>query len=110
MAKLHRAGRVLPERPPADWGRPVTARLATLDSCSDGFWNAGAGTGACVDDVSAEALANLVFSYHYALADWHHPFGELHVLELPGAGSGVFAARRPILVALLSGISEERSE
>src|SRR5882762_3929003 len=77
MAELHRAGRVLPERSAADVDRLVHAALATLDSCGDGFWNSGAGTGARVADVSAEALANFVLFDYHSVADRHHPFGEL---------------------------------
>src|SRR5216684_4712249 len=86
VAQFYGAGRVLPERSAADVDWLVHAALAALDSCSDGVWDAGAGTGARVDDVSAEATANFVFSHHYAVADRHHPFGEIHFLELPGAG------------------------
>src|SRR5437879_10543888 len=46
MAELHRARRVLPERPAADMDRMVHAAPPALVPCSDGVWNAGCGTGA----------------------------------------------------------------
>src|SRR5260370_40200598 len=107
MAEAHGLRGVLPERSHADVDWLIHAALAALDSCSDGVWNSGTGTGDRLAHVLAAATAHFVFSHHYAVADRHHPFGELHFLELPGAGSGVFAARRPILVVLLSEIPEE---
>src|SRR6266851_10191521 len=93
VEKLHGARRVLPERPAADVDRLAYAAPAALVPCRDGVWNAGAGTGAGVDDVPAAAHSDLLFFHRDALADRHHPFGELHVPELPGADAGDFAAR-----------------
>src|SRR6266851_3929299 len=89
VAELHGAGRVLPERPATDVDRLAHGASAALVSRRDGSWNAGAG--ARVDDVPAAAHAHFVLPDYHALADWHHPFGKLHVPELPGAGSGDFA-------------------
>src|SRR5882762_1731113 len=107
MAELHGARRVLPERSAADVDWLAHAALATLDSCSDGVRDPGAGTRAGLADVSAAALANLVFSGHHALADRDHPICELHVPELPRAGPRDFAGRRPVCAALLTAISEK---
>src|SRR2546422_5237818 len=107
MAQFHGAGRVLPERTVANLDWLVHAAFSAVVSCGDGVWNTGAGIGARVDDVSPEAAANLVLLDCHALADRDHSLGELHVLELPGAGFGVFAARRPILADLLSEIPEK---
>src|SRR5271169_4968515 len=107
VAELNRSGRVLPERTSADVDRLAYAAFATLVPCGDGVWNAGAGTGAGVDDVSAAASAHHVFLHRDSLADRHHPVGELYIPELPGADHGDLAARRPVPADLLAAIHEK---
>src|SRR2546425_12452356 len=96
MAQFHGARRVLPERPAADVDRLVYAALAALVSCGDSLGNARSGARAGMDDVPAAAIAKLVFSHCDALADRDHSLGELHVPELPGAGSGGSGVGRPM--------------
>src|SRR5207249_10768690 len=106
MAQFHGARRILPERPAADVDRLVYAALAALVSCGDSLGNARSGARAGMDDVPAAAIAKLVFSHCDALADRDHSLGELHVPDLPGAGSGDFVAGRPRCVALLSVVND----
>ena len=75
MAEFHSARRVLPEWATADLDRLVYAAPAALVPRGDGDGNADTGAGAGMDDVPAAATAHLVFSYHYAMANWDHPFG-----------------------------------
>src|SRR6266851_381142 len=93
VAQFHGARRVLPERPAADMDRLAHATPTALVPCGDCVWNADGGTSACVDDVLAAAHSDLMFCHRDALADRHHPFGELHVPELPRAGPGDSADR-----------------
>src|SRR5215472_7025858 len=72
----------------------VHAALAALVPRGDGIWHPGARIGAGVDDVPAAAVSHCLLLYGYAVADWNHSFGELHVFELFGAGAGHFAAGR----------------
>src|SRR5712692_8848232 len=106
MAELHGAGRVLPEWAAPDLDRLVHAAFSALVPCGDGVWNAGAGTHAGVDDVSAETIANFVLSDPDPVADRHHSLSELHILELPRPGPGDFTARRRVRAALLAAIPE----
>ncbi len=69
------------------------ATSAALVPCSHGVWNARAGTGACVDDVSAAAHSNPLLSDFDALANRNYSFRELHVFELPGPRAGFSLAR-----------------
>src|SRR5260370_38028843 len=95
------------ERSAGDVDRLGCAALSALVPCGDGVWNAGIGTGARVDDVSAAASSELVFSHRNALADRNHPFGKLHVPELSRAGAWDFAARRSVRAALFPAIHEK---
>src|SRR6266446_7238100 len=88
--------------------RVVHAALAALVPCGDGDGYAGPGAGAGMDDVPDAAIAEPVFSDYDALADRDHSFGELHVPELPGAGTGDFAARRPVCAALVAAVHEKK--
>src|SRR6266436_3882102 len=83
------------------------ATPAALVPCSHGVWNAGAGTGACVDDVSPAARSNPLLSDFDALANRNHSFRKLHVFELPGPRAGFSLARRSLSAALLPIILEE---
>ena len=47
-----------------------------------GLCHAGFGAGPGLDAVSTTALAHRVFLHGDALANWHNPYGQLHVSEL----------------------------
>ena len=70
----------------------VHTALAALVPRGIGIWNAGAGIGAGLDDVFAAAVSHRVLLPCDAVANRHHSFGKLHVLELFGAGAGISAA------------------
>src|SRR5260370_34897664 len=72
VAKLHGAGRVLPEWAAADLDRMAHATPAALVPCGDGVWDAGAGISASVDEVSAAAFSRFGVSVDHALAGRHH--------------------------------------
>src|ERR1700752_4942243 len=73
----------------------VHAALAALVPCGDVVWHTRARIGAGVDDVPAAAVSHCLLLPGYAVADWNHSFGELHLFELFGVGAGHFAAGRP---------------
>jgi len=79
--------------PLADVDRLVYAASAALVPCSDRFCDAGPGTGAGVDDVSAASLSHLVFFCRDDLADRDHSLRELHLSELSRSRFGVSVAR-----------------
>src|SRR5712691_13041725 len=93
VAAFRGAGRVLPERAAAHVDRVAHAASAALVPCDDGLRDAGAGTGAGVDDVSAAALSDPVLFDRDAVADRNHPLRKLHVSELPGPRAGNSAGR-----------------
>src|SRR5712691_6191645 len=93
VAAFHGARRVLPERAAAHVDRVAHAASAALVPCDDGLRDAGAGTGAGVDDVSAAALSDPVLFDRDAVADRNHPLRKLHVSELPGPRAGNSAGR-----------------
>src|SRR5260370_24848057 len=72
MAELHRAGRVLPERPAADVDRLVHSASAAFVPCGDPVCNAGSGTGAPVDDFSAPPPPDLLLFPSSSLTDSDH--------------------------------------
>src|ERR1700687_3914148 len=93
VAELHSAGRVLPEWAPANVDWLVLAAFPAVVSCGDVVFHTGAGTCIGVGDVSAAAHSNSLVLYRNGLAARYHPLRKLHVLELPRARAGDFAAR-----------------
>src|SRR6266851_4240607 len=108
MAELHRARRVLPERPAADVDRLVHAASAALVPCGDRVCNTGDRAGARVDDVSAAPHSNPLLFHCDTLADRDHSLGELYVSELPRPRAGISLARWPVCAAMLTAILEAK--
>src|SRR5207249_10759809 len=69
--------------------------------------HAGAGIWAGVDDVPGAAGSHGLLLYRYAMADWNHSFGELHIFELSGAGAGLSAPGRQASGTIRSRALEE---
>src|SRR6266850_1154251 len=93
VAELHRAGRVLPERPAPDLDWLVHAAFPALVPRGDVVFHTGARTRTGVGDVYAAAHSNRMLLHPDGLATRHHPLRKLHVLELPGARARALAAR-----------------
>src|SRR5271165_1168024 len=104
VARLHRHGRVLPERSPAHLDRLVRPALAAQFSRIRHRRHSGAGSGASVDVVYAATLAYRMFLHRYALADSGNSYGELHLSELPRSAAGGTVARRPLFDAMASAV------
>src|SRR5579859_2269592 len=96
MAKFHRHGRVLPERPIADLDWLVCTAFAALVSRSERICHVGHGTWASLDVIPSQAIADRLFFYRDPVADPGHPDCELHVLELSGSLARGILARRSL--------------